>query len=68
MQLLLGCGSNLAKKLSLPGASEWASLVTLDHNPDHKPDVVHDLNEPLPFEADSADEIHVYEVLEHLGA
>lgn len=68
MQLLLGCGSSRAKKLSLPGAAEWSSLVTLDHNPDHKPDVVHDLNDPLPFADDSADEIHAYEVLEHLGS
>lgn len=68
MELLLGCGSSRAKKLSLPGRAEWSALVTLDYNADHKPDVVHDLNEPLPFDESSADEIHAYEVLEHLGS
>lgn len=37
-------------------------------NDDHKPDVVHDLTVlPLPFEDDTFDEIHCYEVLEHTG-
>lgn len=68
MQLLLGCGSNRTKKLTSPGRSEWKDLVTLDHEARHKPDVVHDLNIiPLPFEDNSADEIHAYEVLEHVG-
>lgn len=67
-ELLIGCGSNRAKKLCVGGASEWASLTTLDNNPDHGPDVVHDLHEiPLPFEDESFDEIHAYEVLEHVG-
>ena len=67
MQLLLGCGSNRAKKLYKQGSPDWEGLVTLDHEPCHKPDVVHDLNNPLPFDDDSADEIHIYECLEHLG-
>lgn len=67
MELLLGCGSNRDKKLHRQGHSEWSGLVTLDHEPRHKPDYVHDLNETLPFEDDSADEIHIYECLEHLG-
>jgi len=47
---------------------DWTNLVTLDINADHKPDVVHDLTVlPLPFEADTFDEIHAYEVLEHTG-
>jgi SAM-dependent methyltransferase len=29
--------------------------------------MVHDLNNPLPFDDDSATEIHAYEVLEHCG-
>lgn len=51
------------------GRSEWGGLTTLDHNKDHKPDVVWDLNDTsLPFDDDTFDEIHAYEVLEHLGA
>jgi SAM-dependent methyltransferase len=67
-ELLLGCGSNRAKQIIYRGRSEWDALTTLDHNDDHKPDVVWDLNElPLPFEDEAFDEIHAYEVLEHLG-
>ena len=69
MELLIGCGSNRAKKLSVQGRSEWVGLVTLDHEPRHKPDVVYDLAHlPLPFDDNSADEIHAYECLEHVGA
>lgn len=67
MQLLIGCGSNRAKKLSVQGRAEWRGLVTLDYEARHKPDVLHDLNEPLPFVDDCAEEIHAYEVLEHIG-
>jgi predicted SAM-dependent methyltransferase len=67
MELLIGCGSNRAKKLSVQGRPEWAGLVTLDYEPRHKPDVVHDLHAPLPFSENEADEIHAYEVLEHVG-
>lgn len=67
-ELLLGAGSRHSKLLSLPGKEDWVSLTTLDINPAHKPDIVWDLNKhPLPFEDDSFDEIHAYEVLEHLG-
>lgn len=67
-ELLLGCGSSRAKQLMCGGRSEWAALTTLDHNADHRPDVVHDLESlPLPFDDDSFDEIHAYCVLEHLG-
>lgn len=67
MELLIGCGSNRAKKLSVQGRAEWRGLVTLDYEERHKPDYVHDLHNPLPFDDDSADEIHAYEVLEHVG-
>lgn len=66
-EILLGCGSNWGKRLSL-GPSQWVNLVTLDINADHNPDVVHDLvSLPLPFDDDFADEIHAYEVMEHVG-
>lgn len=68
MELLIGCGSRREKIIPWNDRSAWTELVTLDINPDHKPDVVHDLNAlPLPFEADTFDEIHAYEVLEHTG-
>ena len=67
MELLLGCGSSRVKKLHQRGRSEWAGLVAIDLEPRHNPDVVHDINLPLPFPDDSADEIHAYEVLEHCG-
>jgi SAM-dependent methyltransferase len=50
------------------GQPGWTDLTTLDYNADHKPDIVWDLMRPeLPFDADTFDEIHAYQVLEHLG-
>jgi len=68
MELLVGSGAGTQRRMWLPGQETWKQLVTLDINPDHKPDVVWDLNKrPLPFDDDTFDEIHAYEVLEHLG-
>lgn len=68
MDLLIGCGGSRVKKLWWGDRAEWSGLVTLDHEGRHKPDVVHDLESlPLPFGDDTADEIHAYEVLEHVG-
>lgn len=67
MELLIGCGSNRTKKLSVPSRPGWAGLVTLDYEARHNPDVIHDLHNPLPFDDNSADEIHAYECLEHVG-
>lgn len=69
-ELLLGCGSDKAKRLkSSPTDSDtWGKLTTLDYNADHKPDVIWDLNIlPYPFNPNTFDEIHAYEVLEHTG-
>jgi hypothetical protein len=67
LELLLGCGASRTKKLHM-GRDQWSRLVTLDINGDHKPDVVHDIASlPLPFEPDTFDEIHAYEVMEHVG-
>ena len=71
-ELLIGCGSDTGKRLKANPTDEntWSSLTTLDYNNDHKPDVVWDLMNPsgLPFEENTFDEIHAYEVLEHTGA
>jgi len=67
-ELLIGCGSNWKKRLTVDGTEDWTSLTTLDYNEMHKPDIEWDLmNMPLPFADDSFDEIHAYEVLEHTG-
>lgn len=69
MELLLGCGRSRHRRLGIDGRNGWTHLVTLDHNPDHNPDVLHDLEVlPYPFEDNTFDEIHAYEVLEHLGS
>lgn len=90
-ELLLGCGRSREKRLVPPGCpNTWQGLVTLDNNPDVKPDLVCDLDEdqlawcvadywgkdvPPYISAhgcilaeNSFDEIHAYEVLEHLGS
>jgi SAM-dependent methyltransferase len=68
-ELIIGCGRKLTKQIQhacLP--AEFKNLTTLDIEPDHDPDILWDLNKrPLPFEDDTFDEIHAYEVLEHIG-
>ena len=67
-ELLIGCGGNHRKQLFIDNKRDWENLVTLDINPDHKPDVVWDLmNIPLPFFDNLFSELHAYEVLEHTG-
>lgn len=68
-ELLIGCGSSREKRIFLPGKKDWNNLVTLDINESHNPDYVWDLNNlPLPFEDNTFNEIHAYEVLEHTGS
>lgn len=67
-ELLLGAGTRRLKVASFPGYENWEDLTTLDIDPDAKPDVLWDLNtRPLPFFNNTFDEIHAYEVLEHVG-
>jgi SAM-dependent methyltransferase len=68
-ELLVGCGAHREKTILMRGEPEaWGDLTTIDINPDHKPDIVWDLNvRPLPFEDDTFDSIRAFEVLEHLG-
>lgn len=64
----MGSGSSREKRLVIGGDTGWGSLTTVDINPDHKPDLVLDLEQtPYPWDDDTFDEVHAYELLEHLG-
>jgi SAM-dependent methyltransferase len=76
--LLIGCGYSRAKVLAPDGNSDWGELTTLDCNPECEPDLLCDL-ERVPWTAvnvsqhtslpdSNFDEVHAYEVLEHLGS
>lgn len=66
--LILGSGSNKTLRVPTPLVNLPPTITTLDIESRHKPDVVWDLNTfPWPFEDNSFDEIHAYEILEHLG-
>jgi SAM-dependent methyltransferase len=67
-ELLLGCGDSRAKRVHL-GDPDWHDLITLDVRPDVGADVIWDLDfTPWPFADDEFDEVHAYEVLEHIGS
>lgn len=71
-ELLIGCGSLKNKRIwrvDQGEQKEWeGELITLDFVSSHNPDVLWDLeNHPLPFDDNSFDRIHAYEILEHLG-
>jgi len=69
-ELLLGCGAARDKRLVVHGQPKaWGDLTTIDNNPEHNPDMVFDLSGycRLPFEDGAFDEVHAYEVLEHIG-
>ena len=60
----MGCGLR-----EIVGFKDEVKLVTLDMNPEVKPDIVWDLNKhPLPFDDEEFDEIIALDVLEHLGS
>ena len=67
-ELLIGCGRSRDKRIFIPGQEKFKNLVTLDMTPEVNPDLVWNLEDlPLPFKDNSFDEIHAYEVLEHVG-
>jgi SAM-dependent methyltransferase len=67
-ELLLGAGNRREKKLYRQGQQFFVDLTTLDIDPGCCPDVLWDLNvRPLPFADGQFDEVHAYEVLEHVG-
>jgi cyclopropane fatty-acyl-phospholipid synthase-like methyltransferase len=68
-ELLLGCGNRTVKTLCQAGKNEFEDVTRLDIDPDCEPDITHDLNNfLLPFDSDEYDEIHAYEILEHVGS
>lgn len=68
-ELLLGAGNSRIKRVQFGKVpNEFQNVTALDIDAASKPDVVWDLNTvPLPFENDSFDEIHAYDVMEHCG-
>lgn len=69
MELLLGCGAVRDKRIFPYKNKEWTELVTCDYNAYHEPDVCWNLNEtPWPWDDNTFDEVHAYEVFEHLGS
>jgi SAM-dependent methyltransferase len=68
-ELLLGCGNDRTKKVTGSWTNPvFENLVTIDMDEACKPDIVWDLNcTPWPLEDSTFDEVHAYEVLEHLG-
>lgn len=68
MELLLGCGHSRQKRVWCEGDDGWKQLVALDMTHEVNPDVVCNIaSNCLPFKDSSFDEIHAYEVLEHMG-
>ena len=70
-ELLIGCGYARDKRIVVSGATrEWKNLTTLDWLEEVKPDIRADLTKAAwsrIFDPQTFEEVHAYEVLEHLG-
>lgn len=72
-ELLIGCGHSREKHLYPPPHryQTFQHVTTLDINPSANPDVICDLTTDsinMAFPPARFDELHAYEVLEHIGA
>lgn len=68
-QLLLGAGRHHEKRMGVDGDDQWGELTTVDSDPSTGAHVICDLDVlPYPLPDDRYDEVHAYEVLEHLGS
>ncbi len=67
-ELLIGCGNARIKSLR-PRGSDWDPVLgTLDLDPNCGATIEWNLERlPLPFDDETFEEIHGYEVLEHVG-
>jgi SAM-dependent methyltransferase len=66
--LILGAGNNRTLKVDVGDTTLPTEIVTLDMDAASKPDILHNLEvKPWPVPDQSFDQIHAYEVLEHLG-
>jgi SAM-dependent methyltransferase len=68
-ELVLGAGNQRLPKLkTVDSMGQYESPLFLDIDENCNPDILWDLNDlPLPFDDNEFDEIHAYEVLEHIG-
>jgi 2-polyprenyl-3-methyl-5-hydroxy-6-metoxy-1,4-benzoquinol methylase len=66
--LLLGAGNAKRLPVRFRPTDPDEQIISLDIDPNSKPDIIHDLNVlPYPFQDNEFDQIHAYEVMEHLG-
>lgn len=66
--LLLGAGNNRKLKMGVGNDPVPEIIVTLDFDVPSNPDILWDLEEkPWPVPDNSFDQVHAYEILEHLG-
>ena len=67
-ELLLGCGSRTEKDIAIGNNPNFRTSSDLTTTKTITPDILWDLTvHPLPFDNEEFDEIHAYEVLEHLA-